>query len=283
LTEQLPSALPSIAAALYVQRKEGELTKITKSDDAGASETSTSPDKLNKMVVQALRSEILTGIYPVGTPLPSEAQLVARFSVSRHTVREALRQLRDLGLVESRQGFGTTVTQSSSGGQHYVHRVDSISDLHDYGVESDYSAETTQIMKAEGALAARLEDDSGGSWLRIEGLRFAPAQKTPLCEVEIYVASRFAGVGRLLGRRAGPVYALIEAVYGERIGEVEQTVRALKLDANEPTRLEVEPGETLIEIRRTYRLLDGSVAEITFNRYPADRFSMSMNLKRVRG
>jgi DNA-binding GntR family transcriptional regulator len=76
---------------------------------------------------------------------------------------------------------------------------------------------------------------------------------------------------------------LIEAVYGERIGEVEQTVRALKLDANEPTRLEVEPGETLIEIRRTYRLLDGSVAEITFNRYPADRFSMSMNLKRVRG
>jgi len=259
------------------------LSKALSSDDAAGTGTATATDKLYQLVVQALRSEILTGIYPIGTPLPSEAQLVARFSVSRHTVREALRQLRDLGLVESRQGFGTTVTQSSSGGQHYVHRVDSISDLHDFGVESHYSADTTQLLKAEGPLASRLQDETGGSWLRIEGLRFAPAQKTPLCEVEIFVASRFAGVGRLLGRRAGPVYALIEAVYGERIGEVDQSVRALKLDADEPTRLEVEPGETLIEIRRTYRLLDGSVAEITFNRYPADRFSMSMSLKRVRG
>jgi DNA-binding GntR family transcriptional regulator len=47
--------------------------------------------------------------------------------------------------------------------------------------------------------------------------------------------------------------------------------------------LNVADDDTLVEIKRTYRLLDGTVAEVTFNRYLADSFSMSMNLKRVRG
>lgn len=239
-------------------------------------------ESLYKMVVRALRAEILTGIYPMGTALPSEAQLVARFGVSRHTIREALRHLRELGLVESRQGYGTVVTQPG-GTQHYVHRVDSISDLHDINVESHYSGESAHIVKADAKLAERLDNQVGESWLRIEGLRFVPGQEEPLCDVEIYLAARFAGVARLLGRRTGPVYALVETIYGERIEEVEQSLHAHKLGEHEISRLDVAAGDTLIEIRRIYRLLDGTIAEITFNRYPADRFRMSMNLKRVRG
>jgi len=257
--------------------------RIGRADNLSGEGRPDSRDSLYKLVVRALRAEILTGIYPIGTAIPSESQLVSRFGVSRHTIREALRHLRELGLVESRQGFGTVVTQPSRAQQHYVHRVDSISDLHDFGVESKYSADTAHIVKLDEALADRLGQEVSSSWLRIEGLRFAPGREDPLCEVEIFVASHFAGVGRLLGQRAGPVYSLIEMIYGEKIGEVDQMIRAIKLKNTEKSRLHVAADDTLVEIKRTYRLLDGSVAEITFNRYPADSFSMSMNLKRVRG
>jgi DNA-binding GntR family transcriptional regulator len=245
--------------------------------DGGQSEA-----PLYQMLVTALKAEILTGIYPVGTQLPSEAALVSRFGVSRHTIREALRQLRDRGLVESRQGVGTIVL-GAGGPQHYVHNVNSISDLFDYNVESHYQTANPALVTADEALAAKLGGRKGETWLRIEGLRFPLGQETPICEVEIFVASRFAGVGRLAGKRSGPIYELVEAVYGERITEVEQTIRGYVADERLASVLKLSEPATAIEIRRFYRLLGGEVAEVTFNRYPADRFSFSMALHRVGG
>ena len=53
-------------------------------------------------VARTLRKEIVDGVYPVGSQLPTEQQLCERFEVSRYTVREALRRLRDDNL--SRHG-----------------------------------------------------------------------------------------------------------------------------------------------------------------------------------
>ena len=61
-------------------------------------------------VASALKDDIVSGAYPVGSLLPTEDALCERFSVSRYTVRGALRLLRDDGLVSSRQGAGTVVT-----------------------------------------------------------------------------------------------------------------------------------------------------------------------------
>src|ERR1700729_2184975 len=60
-------------------------------------------------VARALRKEIVDGVYPVGSQLPTEHQLCERFSVSRYTVREALRRLGDDNLVASRPRAGTLV------------------------------------------------------------------------------------------------------------------------------------------------------------------------------
>ena len=70
-------------------------------DDDAAAARAHGP--LYRQVVQALKHEIVSGVYPVDSQLPPEVALQRRFDVSRHTIREALRELRDAGLVASRQ------------------------------------------------------------------------------------------------------------------------------------------------------------------------------------
>jgi GntR family transcriptional repressor for pyruvate dehydrogenase complex len=60
-------------------------------------------------VYEQLKQNIVNGTWMSGEKLPSENELVQMFGVSRISVREALKQLVSLGLVETRQGEGTFV------------------------------------------------------------------------------------------------------------------------------------------------------------------------------
>lgn len=73
-----------------------------------------------------LKGELARGRWAPGELMPSEAELVARFGVSRMTVNRALRELQAEGLVERTQGVGTFAA--------HLHRVSStltLRDLHD--------------------------------------------------------------------------------------------------------------------------------------------------------
>ncbi len=77
-------------------------------------------------VKQHLKTGLAAGRWPPGALMPSEAELVAEFGVSRMTVGRALRELQAEGLVERTQGVGTFAAP--------LHRVSStltIHDLHD--------------------------------------------------------------------------------------------------------------------------------------------------------
>ncbi len=64
---------------------------------------------LTHEAVQAIRGEIVAGRWAIGDKLPNEAGLSATLSVSRGTVREAVRVLVAQGFLETRQGSGTYV------------------------------------------------------------------------------------------------------------------------------------------------------------------------------
>jgi DNA-binding FadR family transcriptional regulator len=61
-------------------------------------------------ITRELRKAILDGEYNYGDRLPAERQLAEHFQTSRSTVREALRQLEELKMVERRLGSGTFIT-----------------------------------------------------------------------------------------------------------------------------------------------------------------------------
>src|SRR5215475_4036617 len=66
---------------------------------------------LYERVESVLAGDIADGSLPPKTQLPSEDGLVERFKVSRTTVRKAIQNLVERGLVEVRRGKGTFVTQ----------------------------------------------------------------------------------------------------------------------------------------------------------------------------
>ena len=57
-------------------------------------------------IAEELKGRVMSGAYASGRLLPSESDMSAEFSVSRVTIRKALEVLRDMGLVDARQGFG---------------------------------------------------------------------------------------------------------------------------------------------------------------------------------
>lgn len=67
------------------------------------------PLKGYELVMEQVKARILSGDFAPGTKLPSVVDLAAGFGVGRSTIREALSALKAMGLVEIRQGGGTTV------------------------------------------------------------------------------------------------------------------------------------------------------------------------------
>jgi GntR family transcriptional repressor for pyruvate dehydrogenase complex len=60
-------------------------------------------------VFEQLTAEIVSGVYPVGSAIPSERGLSELLGVNRHVVREAVKRLEQVGLVKGMQGGRTTV------------------------------------------------------------------------------------------------------------------------------------------------------------------------------
>ena len=233
---------------------------------------------LYRRVVDALRDDIASGRAAVGDRLPTEDALCRRFGVSRHTVREGLRALREEGLVASRQGAGTTVVRRAAR-PLYTYSIASIEELLQYATEARYAVDKSGIVVADAALAERIGCDVGQRWLRVEGFRYTAAEQSPICWTEVFVRADYAGIGLMIGRRAGTIYSWIEEMYGVRVGSVEQVLRVEPMPDAIAATLRAETAMA-VAIRRAYRLTTGELVEVAFNLHPVERFSYSVTLQR---
>ncbi|MEO2047751.1 MAG: GntR family transcriptional regulator [Pirellulales bacterium] len=84
---------------------------IENSQQAGDSSAETCAKPRYRQIFDALRERISKGEYPPGHKLPTEAELMQLFEVSRTTVSRAMRDMELLGLITRRRGSGTYVCQ----------------------------------------------------------------------------------------------------------------------------------------------------------------------------
>ncbi|GAB5376844.1 MAG: FadR/GntR family transcriptional regulator [Acuticoccus sp.] len=115
---------------------------------------------LADLVFDKLMRSIKSGSYGADEKLPAEHDLAAEFQVSRPVIREALRRLREQGLVYSRQGAGTFVRQLGVREPLGFGQVESIQDL-----ERCYEFRITLEPEVAAAAAERYE---AGDLRRVE-------------------------------------------------------------------------------------------------------------------
>jgi GntR family transcriptional regulator, transcriptional repressor for pyruvate dehydrogenase complex len=68
------------------------------------------PRKIYESIIDRIKSDILAGKLCIGEKLPPERELAKQFGVSRTSIREALRTLEILGVIESIQGSGNFIS-----------------------------------------------------------------------------------------------------------------------------------------------------------------------------
>jgi GntR family transcriptional repressor for pyruvate dehydrogenase complex len=122
--------------------------------------------RLYQQIVEQVERSILDGQLKPGNQLPPERDLARQFGVSRTAIREAMKVLREKGLIESQHGRGTFVTDSTS--QVIRHSVDRMMTMKlSQGEAATHLIEVRELLEPSiAARAAQLADEKDLSALR---------------------------------------------------------------------------------------------------------------------
>ena len=219
-------------------------------------------------VKQHLKGRLAAGDWPPGVLMPSEAELVAQFGVSRMTVHRALRELQAEGLVERVQGVGTFAAA--------LHKVSSsltLRDLHEEiaGRGHRHAARVVrqESVAATEALAAQLGVAPGASvfhTLIVHLENGVPLQ----CEDRYVNPASAPGYLAQDFTRTTPTHYLFEATV---LWRAQYTIEAARPTAQEARLLAIAADEPcLVIVRRTF----STEAAITIARlvHPGTRYGL---------
>jgi GntR family transcriptional regulator len=235
--------------------------------------------KRYQQVANTLIEEIRSGHRAVGDSLPGELELVTHFDVSRHTVREALRRLEELGLIGRRQGVGTIVL-SREPVESYVQAVRAPAALLQYPEGSRLAVLEVQTVKAGRALARLIGCKTGSRWLHVSCLRRFDDSRPPVCWADLYLLPDHEGIVAQIGRQPGLVHELIEREHSRQVASVHISIMARSVAARIAAALGVAANSPSLTVVRRYTDRDGALFLASVSEHPGDRFTYTMNLER---
>lgn len=199
-------------------------------------------------VENALAAEIAAGGLPPGSQLPPEDGLIARFGVSRTTVRKAIEHLVACGLVEIRRGRGTFVaepklTQPLTGLSGFVE------DMAALGRHATARLLDKRPVPASEAVARQLGVAQGTQVYRIERVRLADG--VAMSFDETYLPLEIGEQVASNDLEAEPIFDLLELRYALPLIEAQYQLEAVTADAHVAQALGVPPGSPIFLIERT--------------------------------
>ena len=232
-----------------------------------------------QQIADELTARIASGRYPVGGLLPTEMELCEQYGISRSTVREALRRVRDAGLISRRRRTGTKVIAQMPPAI-YRQPTNSISDLLQYADETRIEILSEKRVICDAPLAALLECRKGHAWLRLNSLRTVPSDPRPICMTTAYVDAGLPDIDKHLENVSGPISAMLERTYGIRIARIEQSIQAIRLGKRQAKLLRADVGSPALQATRRYYRQDDTLIELSSAIHPGDRFTYVTSLVR---
>jgi len=232
---------------------------------------------LYHQVAQALQKQIRQGIYQSGGRLPSEAALCQQFAVSRITVRAALGQLANVGLVRRVRGKGTFVAPAPV--EHELIRLtDFVEDMTAAGLHATSRVTLMRDEPASEAVAAHLGLAPGMGVVRLDRLRLADDQ--PIAFDTTYLPARYGKLLEADQLTRETIYHLLESRYGIAVTSGTFLIESVEAARDLARQLHVKPGAALLVVHRTSSTADGDTVYYQTRSYRADRVRFRLGLTR---
>jgi len=223
---------------------------------------------LSDQVFDALKTRIDAKIYPPKSALPSIADLAREFSVASSTIREALIQLENLGLVEVRQGKGIMVREPkidfSTGVKSFSETILAL------GMQPGAIVHLKKVEPADSAIASKLGIQPGDLVNHIVRLRLADglpmAVETSYSSMELFC--NLTEIENL----EGSLYSIFTNVYQRKIVYAIRTVEAVLTKPEEQKLLGLDKRHPALKIETVALDRDKRPLEYGKSVYRADRY-----------
>src|ERR1700733_7433345 len=231
-------------------------------------------------VEEVLASEVARGDHRPGDRLPSEDELLARFGVSRITVRRAIQNLIQRGVVEILRGRGTFVLAPKVS-QELTKLTGFVEDMDTHGRKVSARVVSQGGVGANARVAQHLRISKGTRVMRIERVRLADS--VPMSFDETYLPLE---IGKEIVRndlRVRPIFTLLEEKYGFPLTEAEYKLEAVSASARVAEALTVREGSPIFRIERTSFTKGGQPIDYETLSYRGDPLRFVTRLARQPG
>lgn len=205
---------------------------------------------LYEQMKQAIQEDIDNQVYRPGVRLPSEGELEQKYQVSRITVRRAVKELCDQGILVRKQGKGTFVVQKPM----YAHLDRIGSGFHD-SMEAQGSTIRVDILekrviRVDSSWAKDLKIDPNDEVLYVKRLMYADNIPSMLDNCYIPL-KRFPGIVEKMDENAS-LYRILTGEYGVNVGRDYKVIRVRKATEEMSRLLECEVGDPMFDL---YKLI----------------------------
>lgn len=231
-----------------------------------------------KQIYEDLLGDIRSGHYPVGTLLPPELQMCAKYDASRHTVREAVKLLSNAGVVTRRAGHGTRVEASEPATQ-YTQQISKLSDLFNYIDNATLSVQSAKTVRVGSRLFKLLDGDIKHNWLSIVAIKHLGDSRSPVAHSQVYVHPDYSGLRSDVGKTSLPLSMLIEKKYSQKLIEVQQEFSATPIEREIANLLKMKDGTPGLVITRKYYAKPKRLVLVTITTFPYKKMKYSMCLR----
>lgn len=226
-----------------------------------------------------LRAAILRGDFPAPDEFPTEAELCAKYGVSRFTVREALRALQTEGLIARKRGSGTIIQPAAARGGALHQPLSNVAELLQYARDTkiDYARLPDTVVPKQ--IAEQLPVAPEGKWTHFRGCRVSPSDGLPIALTDAFIHPELASYADAVDISTGTtIFRQLEQLAGVRIATVTQDIQAVPATIEIARQLKIARRAPCLRILRCYIDTDGRLFEISASHHPGHRFAYAMHI-----
>lgn len=229
-----------------------------------------------RQIADELREQISRGDLKPGDALPTESALQTTFQVSRVTVRQALKLLTELGIIESIQGSGSYVKEERV--NYDIYQLTSFYEkLADRHVDTHSEVKIFEVIPAGDMLAERLQLATTDKIWHVKRVRFIKQKAVALEETWMPLALFPDLTWEVMENSK---YHFIEQIKKMVIDRSEQELIPVIPDNETVSMLGIAAGKPVLEKVSRGFLQDGRIFEYSRNTFKSDDYKFTLVAKR---